>query len=130
MTQGSNYSQLMPMSFHLRLSTFQQCSLWQGLPLYQCWWQVRLLSLAELPLTYASHHPIKLVLDLTSLALLTTPPGWYWPSNWATTLCTAVFLVAAFTDWLDGYLARKMVRQKNWNDQSTGIHQRSSGSVV
>jgi CDP-diacylglycerol--glycerol-3-phosphate 3-phosphatidyltransferase len=36
--------------------------------------------------------------------------GYYWfAQEWA--LCTGVFLGAALTDWLDGYLARKMVRR-------------------
>lgn len=31
----------------------------------------------------------------------------YLPNSWARPLCCAVFLVAAITDWFDGYLARK-----------------------
>ncbi len=31
----------------------------------------------------------------------------YLPYPWARPLCCAVFLIAAITDWLDGYLARK-----------------------
>ena len=31
----------------------------------------------------------------------------YLPVPWARPLCCAVFLIAAITDWLDGYLARK-----------------------
>jgi len=36
----------------------------------------------------------------------------YLPYPWARPVCCAVFLVAAITDWLDGYLARK------WNIES------------
>jgi CDP-diacylglycerol--glycerol-3-phosphate 3-phosphatidyltransferase/cardiolipin synthase len=32
----------------------------------------------------------------------------YLPVDWATTATAAVFALAAFTDWLDGYLARRL----------------------
>ena len=31
----------------------------------------------------------------------------YLPYSWARPVCCAVFMMAAFTDWLDGHLARK-----------------------
>jgi hypothetical protein len=34
---------------------------------------------------------------------------WFWQDPAASTVATALFVVAAITDWLDGYLARKMV---------------------
>ncbi|MDT4288251.1 CDP-diacylglycerol--glycerol-3-phosphate 3-phosphatidyltransferase [Methylomonas sp. MO1] len=35
----------------------------------------------------------------------------YLPWQYSNLACTAIFLVAGFTDWLDGYLARKMNMQ-------------------
>lgn len=32
----------------------------------------------------------------------------YLPVSWSTSAATAIFVVAAITDWLDGYLARRM----------------------
>ena len=32
---------------------------------------------------------------------------YYLPVHWANVACTALFIVAAITDWLDGYIARK-----------------------
>ncbi|OAY70313.1 Cardiolipin synthase (CMP-forming), mitochondrial [Ananas comosus] len=35
-------------------------------------------------------------------------PAFYMDGRWATTATTSIFLAAAITDWLDGYIARKM----------------------
>ena len=35
--------------------------------------------------------------------------AWYSAAPWAGAACTALFLGASLTDWLDGYLARKLV---------------------
>ena len=35
----------------------------------------------------------------------------YLPWHSANLVCTAIFMIAGFTDWLDGYLARKMAQE-------------------
>lgn len=34
--------------------------------------------------------------------------AWYWQSQYSAIACTSIFVAAALTDWLDGYLARRM----------------------
>lgn len=34
--------------------------------------------------------------------------AFYMEGRWATTATTSIFLAAAVTDWLDGYIARKV----------------------
>lgn len=43
------------------------------------------------------------VLAIPVLVLL-----WFTPTPWSPSACTAIFLLAAATDWLDGFLARRM----------------------
>ncbi len=48
---------------------------------------------------------------LTLLRILLIPifvGAFYLPVSWANVACTALFGVAAITDWLDGYLARRL----------------------
>lgn len=49
------------------------------------------------------------VLTLTRVVVLgPLIAAWFRPEPWAAPLCTALFVATAFTDWLDGFLARKL----------------------
>jgi len=52
--------------------------------------------------------PIPTLLTLARIVLLPVILCiFYLPGDWARPVCCAVFLLAAITDWLDGYLARR-----------------------
>jgi CDP-diacylglycerol--glycerol-3-phosphate 3-phosphatidyltransferase len=49
------------------------------------------------------------ILTLIRLALIPLLiVAYYWESPWRPLVATSIFVLAAFTDWLDGYLARKL----------------------
>jgi CDP-diacylglycerol---glycerol-3-phosphate 3-phosphatidyltransferase len=48
---------------------------------------------------------------LTLLRIVLIPlfvAAYFWPARWANETATALFIVAGVTDWLDGYLARRL----------------------
>lgn len=48
---------------------------------------------------------------LTLLRIVLIPlfvAAYFWPAHWANELATMLFIVAGVTDWLDGYLARRL----------------------
>jgi len=55
------------------------------------------------------HYNAPNILTLTRIVLIPVSVLlFYLPVAWARYACTAVFLLAALTDWLDGYLARRL----------------------
>lgn len=54
---------------------------------------------------------------LTLLRLVLIPvfiAAYYLPLPWANVLAASIFIVAALTDWLDGYLARRLQQQSSF----------------
>ena len=52
---------------------------------------------------------VPISVTLLRIALIPVLVGaFYLPWSWSSTLCAIVFIVAAVTDWLDGFLARRL----------------------
>jgi phosphatidylglycerophosphate synthase len=59
---------------------------------------------------------VSLFFTFNLLLLFLPPTAFYMEGPWAATATTCIFLAAAVTDWLDGYIARKVCRKYYLNN--------------